>query len=480
MIQHSAAHVRTPDAALFDGPVVFVDVETTGGHPAHHRVIEIGLVAATGGRLEYEWSTLVNPGVSIPPLIQHFTGITDEMVRHAPFFEDVAAELRERLEGRLFVAHNVRFDYGFLRSEFHRLGQRFSSRTACTVRLSRRLHPQERQHNLDAIIERYGLSCARRHRALPDAQVLWQFWSRLRAERSPEELEQALAEITQLTSLPAHLPASLADELPEAPGVYSFYGETDALLYVGKARNIRQRVLAHWQSAARNVRSQSLTEQTRRIDWIETAGELGALLLEARLVRERRPLFNRKLRGSRQVWTWLVTDDGAAPQLAPVDQIQLSFEAADAFGLFRTEAAARRTLTAIAREHQLCLKVLGLERTSGSCFAHQLRRCAGACVGAEPLARHTARLKLALAPQRVKEWPFRGPIGIREVSPSGLEQVHLIDAWRHIATLQEGDSIPGRRFAEPFNIDVYHILTRYLGKDVRRRIVELPEESGVS
>src|SRR3569833_2080671 len=128
--------------SLFNGTIIFVDVETTGGHPAKHRVTEIGLVAVEGCELQYEWSTLVNPGVPIPPSIQHFTGITDEMVRHAPFFEDIAADLAARFEGRLFVAHNARFDFGFLRQEFRRTGRKLTNREACTVKLSRRLYPE--------------------------------------------------------------------------------------------------------------------------------------------------------------------------------------------------------------------------------------------------------------------------------------------------------------------------------------------------
>ena len=132
---------------LFDSPVAFVDVETTGGNPARSRIIEIGIVTATNGELEEEWSTLVNPGMRVPFSIGEFTGITDEMVRHAPFFEDLVDGLAQRLEGRLFVAHNARFDYGFFRGEFRRAGRKFSSRVACTVKLSRRLYPRESHHS---------------------------------------------------------------------------------------------------------------------------------------------------------------------------------------------------------------------------------------------------------------------------------------------------------------------------------------------
>lgn len=453
--------------SLFDAPLAFVDVETTGGHPARDRVIEVGVVSAAAGELEYEWSTLVNPGVPIPLSIQHLTGITDEMVRHAPFFEEIAGDLAGKLEDRLFVAHNARFDYGFVRHELRRVGLKLTNRTACTVKLSRRLHPEMPRHNLDAVIERHGLKCADRHRALGDARALWQFFQMLRAERSHDEVEQALAAITYLKSLPPHLPPELADDLPEKPGVYRFMGEDDVPLYIGKAKNIRARVMQHWQGASTDAKAQKLGEMTRRIEWTETAGELGALLLESRQVREMKPLHNRALRGHGQVFTWIVADDGAKPLLAPLDQWPLSFEPSDAFGLFRNEAAARKALLGIAHENKLCLKMLGLEKAAGSCFGHAVGKCVGTCVGKESLRLHAARVKMALLPHRLKPWPFAGVMGIRESNGEGLEQVHVIDDWRHLGTIEEGDAMPQRRELQPFNIDVYHILARYLLRKAR-------------
>jgi DNA polymerase III subunit epsilon len=464
--------------SLFDGPTIFVDVETTGGHPARHRVTEIGLVLVNRGQLESEWSSLVNPGEPIPPSIQHFTGITDEMVRHAPFFEDIAEELAARLEGRLFVAHNARFDFGFLRQELRRTGRKLANQVACTVKLSRRLNPDLPRHNLDAVIERHGLNCSQRHRALPDAQTLWQLWQALRRDRAFDEVERALAAVTYLKSLPPHLPPELADELPEGPGVYRFHGENDALLYVGKAKDIRARVLQHWQGAAHDAKSQKLAELTRRVDWTETGGELGALLLEARQIRELHPLYNRALRGGyKQVWTLVVADDGAAPLVAPLDQWPLSFVKSDAFGVFKSEAAARKALEGLAREHQLCMRMLGLEESRGSCFAYQIGKCRGACVGLEPLPLHAARLKMALIPHRLKPWPFSGPVGISERNPNDREQIHVIDDWRHLATLEEGDELPERSKPQPFDIDVYKILLRYLNTKARPRIVPLPRRT---
>jgi DNA polymerase-3 subunit epsilon len=182
-----------PFCPLFEGPVAFVDVETTGVAAESHRVIDVAIVGATGGTLDFEWSTLVDPGWTIPFGIQRYTGITDDMVRGAPAFEDIADDVVRRLEGRLFVAHNAGFDHRFVRAELARAGHRWSGDKACTVRLSRRLYPDMPRHSLDYVIARHGLVCGQRHRALGDAQVLWQFWNVLRAERQFGEVERVLA-----------------------------------------------------------------------------------------------------------------------------------------------------------------------------------------------------------------------------------------------------------------------------------------------
>jgi DNA polymerase III subunit epsilon len=171
-----------PDAplrpALLDEPMVFLDLETTGGSAAEHRITEIGLVEIDA-RGVTTWSTLLDPGQSIPPFIQQLTGITPAMVNGAPRFSEVAAALFERLEGKLLIAHNVSFDYGFLRAEFERAGYTFLPDLLCTVRLSRALFPREARHGLDALIARHALVPMARHRALADADLIWQFWRQL-------------------------------------------------------------------------------------------------------------------------------------------------------------------------------------------------------------------------------------------------------------------------------------------------------------
>lgn len=172
--------------------LIFLDLETTGMTAAHERITEIGLVEVANGRLVGSWSQLINPQKCIPPFIQALTGITDQMVEHAPSFEQLAPALFERLEGKLLVAHNARFDFGFLESEFARLGICYRPQVLCTVKLSRKLFPEQRRHNLDSLIERHRLSCSARHRALGDAEVLWQFLQKIYVEVDAPRIDAAL------------------------------------------------------------------------------------------------------------------------------------------------------------------------------------------------------------------------------------------------------------------------------------------------
>ena len=172
--------------------LIFLDLETTGMAAAHERITEIGLVEVANGGLVGSWSQLVNPQRSIPPFIQALTGITDAMVKTAPSFEQLAPGLFERLDGKLLVAHNARFDFGFLETEFARLGICYRPQILCTVKLSRKLFPEQRRHNLDSLIERHSLRCSARHRALGDAEVLWQFLQKIYAEVDAVRIDAAL------------------------------------------------------------------------------------------------------------------------------------------------------------------------------------------------------------------------------------------------------------------------------------------------
>ncbi len=456
--------------------IVFVDLETTGANPAFDRVIEVGIVKVSDGQIEYEWSTLVDPGESIPSLIQGFTGISNEMVRGAPRFADLADEVFARLEGSLFVAHNVRFDYGFLKNEFKRLGREFQPRVLCTVKLSRALYPEHHRHGLDAVIARHGLSCAARHRALGDARVLWDFVQLAYAEKSPEAIQAALKKAMKTPSLPSGLERSALDMVPEAPGVYLFYGDSPRVsgnadelpLYIGKGVSMRARVQAHFTADHGSGRALRLAQEVKRVDWIETAGELGALLLEARLIKEKSPIHNRRLRRNDDLCALRLKEDGdVALEVVPLAGIPAE-ELGELYGQFKSKREANNTLRELAAEHGLCLKRLGLEQGKGPCFNHQIKRCKGVCVGKESPQRHDLRLKTALAVLKLRTWPFAGRIALREHhAQSERCEWHLFESWCYLGTAKSEAELHEAAHArcEPhFDLDTYRILRRELEK----------------
>ncbi|MEZ4599513.1 MAG: exonuclease domain-containing protein [Syntrophotaleaceae bacterium] len=454
--------------------LVFLDLETTGANPHHDRILEIGLCQVVGDEVTEEWATLVNPQRPFSPFIEQLTGISPAMVFEAPIFAEIADELRGKLSGKVLVAHNARFDYAFLKNEFRRLEITFQEKTLCTVKLSRALFPQHTRHNLDSLIERHGLARADRHRALGDARVIREFFSRLRADLPGDVLDQAVQKQLKTPSHPPHLAAEQIEGLPRGPGVYLFYGENDVVLYVGKSIDIRSRVRSHFSGDHREYKGMRLSQQVRRIDWIETAGELGALLLEARLVKELSPIHNRRLRRTRELFTLrLPGDDGKPlpPDISPLDQVS-GAGTERLFGMFRSRREAEKTLRAMASDHGLCHRLLGLERGKGACFGYQIKQCRGACVGKEPPQMHQLRLVQALYDLKLRSWPFPGAIGIREQSPDGdRTDIHVFDNWRHLGTARnEGDLQDLLRGVEtlPFDRDGYKILTRYLDRPESR------------
>ncbi len=446
--------------------MVFVDLETTGSTGTVDRITEIGIVEINEDGEVREWSSLVNPQTAIPGFIQNLTGITDAMVAGAPTFADLADEVLTRLHGRLFVAHNARFDYGFLKCEFKRLGLDFKAPVLCTVKLSRRLFPQFSKHSLDALITRHQLHMPARHRALADAAVLRQFWQLLQAQVPPAELSEAVDALTGRSSWPIHLDAALLDELPERHGVYLFYGDNDLPLYIGKANNLRQRVLSHFSADHRIAKEMSLSQQVRRIDWIEAPGEMGALLKESQLIKQWQPIHNRRLRRSSELCTWRLIpvehdgEPGLVPELAWARDLDWG-QQDQVYGLFGSQRDANKTLREIAETAQLCLVTLGLEKVPKGrpCFGYQLHHCSGACVGQETLAAHSARLQTVLSDWRVTTWPYDGAVKVREG-----QAWHVLDAWCYLGTAEDEAGIAAllKEGRPAFDKDTYKILVSWL------------------
>lgn len=447
--------------------ITFLDLETTGATPLRDRITEIALVRFDNGVETARWQTLVNPEQPIPAFIQQLTTISNEMVANAPLFAEVADTLLAFLEGSVLAAHNVRFDHGFLKSEFKRIGITLRQKVICTVKLSRMLYPQHKSHGLDAIMQRHNLTTIARHRAMGDVDVMLGFIESAQLELGDAAIKNAAAKLMSAPSLPSHLDANLLDDMPETPGVYLFYGDNELPLYIGKSVNIRARVLSHFSSDHASTKEMRISQEIKRVEWITTAGDFSALLLESKLVKERQPIHNRQLRNERQLCSWKLTADPLAKNLlelvreSDINPIELG----QLFGTFKSKRQAVEALRSIAEAHQLCPRYLGLEAAgSGACFSSQIKRCKGVCCGKESPEIHYLRLQQALIAHRLKNWPYAGKIGIREHSgENDKTQLHIFEYWTYLGVI-ENEAELAEKLQESsqlkFDLDTYKLLLK--------------------
>ncbi|MDD2924566.1 exonuclease domain-containing protein [Rhodoferax sp.] len=453
---------------------VLLDLETTGGHAAQDRVTEIAAVRFEHGVEVARWSTLVNPGVAISGFIERLTGISNAMVADAPTFAQVGPQLLRLLDGAVLVAHNVRFDHGFLQSEFARLGVTLHTHTLCTVRLSRRLYPQAKGHGLDAIMQRHGITTASRHRAMGDVEVMQTWLQQVFTEFGIDRLRQhAQALLQGSAALPPQLDLQPA-AIPEGHGVYAFHGAGDQVLHVGKSTRLRHRILSHFQAAGHAPPVPGLSQTVQRISWQETAGELGAQLLETRWRKTLATPPQHPAARDHTPWVWLLDANPAKRPLLTLQRgNKLAPEQLDRlYGPYRSRNQAISRLRELAETHQLCPQALGLTSGQGACPAHLAGRCQGLCCGAESPSRHNLRLQLALSADKLRSWPFAGCVGLREHDPStGRTDIHLFDHWCHLATVHSDDALAEALQSRPqerrFDLDTYRLALKYLLQPVK-------------
>lgn len=448
---------------MFDKSFCIVDVETTGSRASHDRIIEIGIIRVEGGTVTKTLETLVNPEAYVSPFIENFTGIRSEDLTDAPLFYDIAPQVHELLADAILVAHNARFDYGFLKHELKTAGLSYQSKILCTARLSRRLYPKYRRHNLTELIDRFGFECARRHRAYDDAHVLWQFLQLVDRDFPPNHVNACIAELTGAHYTQDPLVHKQVEELPESDGVYLFYDKENVPLYIGKSNNIKDRVISHFTSDYESSRKYDLIKGIKRIDHIKTAGELGALLLESRLIKDMLPIYNRQLRRKKKLVALVkdVTSDRYETlKLKIIDAIDPAYFE-NILGIFRSKKSAHETLADMADRYGLCNKLLGLEKTSGTCFNYKLGKCHGACAGRISAQKYNLRFMIAYHENRqFRPWPFDGPIEVKEKNEDEeLYERFFIDRWCLLSRAGE-DHV--------FDVDTYHILSRYLQQKVVR------------
>lgn len=373
-----------------------VDIETTGTSARDGRIIEIAIFNYEDGQITDEFSTLVNPEQRIPWRITQMTGISDAMVADAPRFYEIARRVVEMTEGRVFVAHNVGFDYGFIREEFKNLGYRFEREKLCTVRLSRKLMPGHRSYSLGNLCADLGIEIHGRHRAAGDALATVKLFERL-LELDSEPLK------LKLRGPLWGIPEEILRGLPEEPGVYYFYNQRGEIIYIGKSRNIKERVLQHLHNETTR-KALEMRAAIADVSYELTGNDLVAQLLESEEIKRHTPIYNRQQRrigfniglfARFDVKGYLCL---RAEKLNGEDKIPIT--------TFHSMEAAKRALFALTEEYRLCQKLNGLYRSKGACFHHSIGQCDGACIGEESPESYNQRVEAAIAPVKFEHDNF--------------------------------------------------------------------------
>lgn len=455
--------------------IAFVDIETTGLRAFYDRIIEIAVHRVENNKISRTFHSLINPQAHLPPEITMMTGITAGDLENAPTFRQIKDDVLEIMDGCVFAAHNVRFDYGFIKSEFQRLEYSFKTKHFCTVRLSRALYPQYKHHNLDCLIERFNFACEKRHRAFDDARILFSFYEKILGEFPAEKIAKAINIGLKKPNIPIKLKTDLKD-IPEKPGVYIFYGENGTPLYVGKSINLYERVMSHFSADIHSPVEMKISQQIESLETITTAGELGALLLESELIKKMLPLYNKKSRIKHELFALKKVINKAgyeACEITPIANPYFEYNSSNMeeleslLGFFRSRKQAKGFLAATAKEHGLCERLLGLEKTNGACFAYRLGRCRGACTGRENAAVYNMRFLSAFTGLKIRPWPFPGLIAIEEADEYAKELI-LIDKWCLLGKVKfdaAGNSNAQLLPNTYFDLDTYKIIKQHIYRE---------------
>ena len=273
-----------------------VDIETTGGHANANGITEVAICLHDGKKVTQRYSTLINPKQDIPVYIRALTGITNEMVQEAPPFDEVAADIYHLLHGKIFVAHNVNFDYSFIRHHLLSAGYELQSPKLCTVRLGRKIMPGLPSYSLGKFCHYLGIPNDARHRAAGDAEATATLFTLLLQQDTGNHVQAMLKQKSKDQTLPPNLPKEDIDKLSYTPGVYYFHDEKGKVIYVGKARSVKKRVLSHFSGNNAGYQRQEFLKNIYHVSYQDCGTELVAFVLEAIEIKRLWPKYNRSLK----------------------------------------------------------------------------------------------------------------------------------------------------------------------------------------
>ena len=365
------------------------DIETTGGSTRSTKITEIAIYLYDGDRIVDEYIQLINPECSIPRFISQLTGITDEMVENAPRFYEVAKDIVQFTENSIFVAHNVGFDYNVIRQEFKSLGYDFRREHLCTVRTARHTIPGQPSYSLGKLTKALNIELKSHHRAASDALATTRLLGLL-LNISKGDLSNFIEKEINPKELHPLLNLEVLDSLPKQTGVYRFYNEENNLIYIGKSKSIRTRVLQHLKNN-KNKRAMQMRQEIARIEYTLTGSELISLIHESDAIKTHKPIYNRALRKDKFNIGLYDYVDGKNYLNLTLDSVKN--KTAQPITTFATKSDAQRFMEYSFEKYQLCQKLMGLYPTRSACFQYHTKQCKGACIGEESAEDYNARVQ---------------------------------------------------------------------------------------
>jgi DNA polymerase-3 subunit epsilon len=373
-----------------------IDIETTGGRPGSNRITEIAIALHDGEKVIDTYESLIDPETIIPFGITQLTGITQDMVDGAPKFYEVAKKIVEMTEKAVFVAHNVSFDYGFIREEFKRLGFTYSRKQLCTVRLARKAFPGLPSYSLDNLIRHFNIPFRNRHRAMGDVEATTILFEKILAqEENNEKIDDLINLGVKESRLPKNISLAFLHQLPEVAGVYYFYDAYGEVAYVGKSINIKKRVMEHFAKTTNKARK--LQQIVDDISFEITGSELIALLFESYEIKRLLPPINRaqRLRDFPYVIHQYTNEAGyiclevAKPTAKLRKKLNIIAE-------YPKIASAKGYLLKALNVFELCAYHCNVETGNQPCFNYHIKKCHGSCIAKESVEDYNTRVLEAI------------------------------------------------------------------------------------
>lgn len=424
-----------------------VDIETTGSHTAYSRVTEISIFHHDGEKYSEVFNSLIDPGVPVPAYITGLTGITNEMLEKAPSFEQVADKVYELLKGRIFVAHNVNFDFNFLKTEFEREGLELTEKKLCTVRLGRKIIPGLKSYSLGNLCSHIGIRINDRHRAGGDAAATAELLSLLISMDKEGAVSGSLKKNSKEATLPPNLSKDEYQKLPDQCGIYYFHDKKGKVLYVGKAVNIKKRVTSHFTGKSNTTQRQDLINNIHGISWELCGNEFIALLLECNEIRKHWPKFNRQSKKPTSNYGIFEYEDQKGYVRLAINNVRKGFKPLYAFSSYME---ARDFISELAKNFELPGYLCGL--------------CTEAPPLLEPAENYNTRLRNAMEPVQASSLLITGPGRHKEENSLVLIDKGEYKGFGYFSNIIPADEVQARDLITPYpdNPDIQRIIKGFI------------------